>query len=57
MLYEVITVIFDDMIHYTMVKTSMFNGIVHPGIGVVNQNGDFKLLRKFNYQDYRSRLS
>ncbi len=50
-------VIFDDMIHYTMVKTSMFNGIVHPGIGVVNQNGDFKLLRKFNYQDYRSRLS
>lgn len=48
--------IFEDMMHYTMVKTSMFNGVVHPAIGAIEQDGHFKLWRKFEYQDYRSRL-
>jgi carboxynorspermidine decarboxylase len=48
--------IFEDMMHYTMVKTSMFNGVVHPSIGAIEKNGNFKLWRKFEYQDYRSRL-
>lgn len=48
--------IFEDMMHYTMVKTTVFNGVQHPAIGVV-RNGAFKLIREFGYQDYKSRLS
>ncbi len=48
--------IFEDMMHYTMVKTSMFNGVVHPSIGAIEKDGNFKLWRKFEYEDYRSRL-
>jgi carboxynorspermidine decarboxylase len=49
-------VIFEDMMHYTMVKTSMFNGVVHPSIGRIDKDGNFKLWREFSYEDYRSRL-
>lgn len=49
-------VIFEDMMHYTMVKTTMFNGVPHPSIGVWNDKG-FTLLRKFGYEDYKNRLS
>jgi carboxynorspermidine decarboxylase len=48
--------IFEDMMHYTMVKTSMFNGVVHPSIGALDQSGNFTLWRKFDYADYRSRI-
>jgi carboxynorspermidine decarboxylase len=48
--------IFEDMMHYTMVKTSMFNGVVHPSIGRLDKEGNFKLWREFSYEDYRSRL-
>jgi carboxynorspermidine decarboxylase len=48
--------IFEDMMHYTMVKTSMFNGVVHPSIGAIEKDGNFKLWRTFSYEDYRSRL-
>ncbi len=48
--------IFEDMMHYTMVKTSMFNGVVHPAIGRLDKEGNFKLWREFGYEDYRSRL-
>jgi len=50
-------VIFEDMIHYTMVKTSFFNGVEHPSIGILRSNGKFELVRKFSYQDFKSRLS
>ncbi len=50
-------VIFEDMMHYTMVKTSFFNGVEHPSIGILRADGHFDLVRKFNYQDFRSRLS
>ena len=50
-------VIFDDMIHYTTVKTTMFNGVRHPSIGIWNEKSGFGLIREFNYQDYKSRLS
>jgi carboxynorspermidine decarboxylase len=49
-------IIFEDMMHYTMVKTSMFNGVVHPSIGRIDKDGNFKLWREFAYEDYRSRL-
>jgi carboxynorspermidine decarboxylase len=48
--------IFEDMMHYTMVKTSMFNGVVHPSIGALDKEGKFKLWREFGYEDYRSKL-
>ena len=49
-------VIFEDMIHYTTVKTNTFNGITHPSIGVVRLNGDLEILREFGYKDYRDRM-
>lgn len=51
------TIVFNDMMHYTMVKTTMFNGINHPSIGMWTVNGELKLFRKFTYEDYRNRLS
>jgi carboxynorspermidine decarboxylase len=50
-------IIFDDMIHYTTVKTTMFNGVSHPSIGIWNDTSGFRLIRAFNYQDYKNRLS
>lgn len=50
-------VVFDDMIHYTMVKTTFFNGVKHPSIGIWKSNGDFELLRQFGYQEYKDKLS
>ena len=49
--------ILEDMIHYTMVKTTMFNGVRHPDICILRENGDLDLIRRFRYEDYRDRLS
>ncbi len=49
--------IFEDMIHYTMVKTNMFNGVSHPEIGILSADGKYRSCRKFEYQDYKNRLS
>ena len=50
-------VIFEDMIHYTMVKTTMFNGVRHPDIGIWHADNTFELVRRFEYEDFRDRLS
>jgi carboxynorspermidine decarboxylase len=50
-------IIFDDMIHYTTVKTTMFNGVNHPSIGIWNEKSGFRLIKEFKYQDYKNRLS
>ncbi|MBE0676170.1 MAG: carboxynorspermidine decarboxylase [Bacteroidales bacterium] len=50
-------IVFLDMIHYTMVKTTTFNGVTHPSIGIWQKDGTFRLVRKFCYEDYRNRLS
>jgi carboxynorspermidine decarboxylase len=50
-------VVFEDMIHYTTVKTTMFNGIPHPSIGLWNEQTGFSLIREFHYEDYKKRLS
>ena len=50
-------IIFKDMIHYTMVKTSTFNGVAHPSIGIIREDGSFELVRGFGYDDFKSRLS
>ena len=49
-------VIFEDMIHYTTVKTNMFNGIGHPAIGMLHCDGTLQILREFGYEDYRNRM-
>ena len=49
-------VIFEDMIHYTTVKTNTFNGITHPSIAMLHSDGTLELLRRFTYEDYRSRM-
>ena len=48
--------IFEDMIHYTTVKTTLFNGIPHPSIAFLRENGDVDLYRTFTYEDYKSRM-
>ncbi len=50
-------IVFKDMIHYTMVKTTMFNGIYHPEIGIWTKEGTYKQVRKFTYEDFKKRLS
>jgi carboxynorspermidine decarboxylase len=50
-------IVFEDMIHYTMVKTNFFNGVKHPSIGILHSDGDFELVRDFGYSDYKGKLS
>lgn len=50
-------IIFLDMIHYTMVKTTTFNGVHHPSIGIWTRDNKFRLIREFGYEDYKNRLS
>ncbi len=51
------TLVFDDMAHYTMVKTTMFNGVKHPPIALQHEDGSLEIIREFTYQDFRDRLS
>ena len=50
-------VVFEDMIHYTMVKTTMFNGVEHPSIAIWHKDDKLEVVRKFGYEDYRDRMS
>jgi carboxynorspermidine decarboxylase len=49
--------IFEDMLHYTMVKTTFFNGVEHPGIGILRKDGTFDLVKEFTYEEFKARLS
>lgn len=49
--------VFEDMIHYTMVKTSTFNGVTHPSIAIWRPDGHLEVVRKIGYTDYKRRLS
>ncbi len=49
-------VIFEDMLHYTTVKTCMFNGITHPSICLLKCDGELITLREYCYEDYRDRM-
>lgn len=51
------SIILEDMMHYTMVKTTMFNGVKHPSIYIEQPSGVIKCVREFNYEDYKNRLS
>ncbi|MDL2266048.1 carboxynorspermidine decarboxylase [Parabacteroides sp. OttesenSCG-928-G07] len=50
------TIIFEDMLHYTTVKTNMFNGIAHPPIALLHENDELEILRQFGYDDYKNRM-
>jgi carboxynorspermidine decarboxylase len=49
--------VFDDMAHYTMVKTTTFNGVKHPSIALQHEDGRIEVIRQFDYPDFRDRLS
>ena len=49
-------IVFEDMIHYTMVKTTMFNGVSHPAIAIARRDGTIDLVREFGYEDYKNRM-
>ena len=50
-------IIFEDMIHYTIVKTTMFNGVSHPSIALLKSDGNLQLWRTFGYDDYKNRMA
>lgn len=50
------TIIFEDMLHYTTVKTCTFNGISHPAICYLREDNELETLREFSYEDYRDRM-
>lgn len=49
--------IFEDMIHYTMVKTTTFNGVKHPNICILQENGELETVKAFTHLDFKNRLS
>ena len=50
-------IVLEDMIHYTMVKTNMFNGIHHPSIAIWHTDNTLEVYKDFRYEDYRDRMS
>lgn len=48
--------VLDDMTHYTIVKTTHFNGVPHPDIAMLRRNGGVEVLRRFSYGDFEGRL-
>lgn len=49
-------IVFEDMMHYTLVKTTMFNGVPHPAIALWNEAEGLKVVREFGYEDYKNRM-
>ncbi|MBO4486916.1 MAG: carboxynorspermidine decarboxylase [Bacteroidaceae bacterium] len=49
-------IILEDMIHYTTVKTNMFNGVHHPSIALQHSDGNLEILKRFSYEDYKNRM-
>lgn len=49
-------IIFEDMIHYTTVKTTTFNGVHHPSIVLERLDGTREILREYTYEDYKNRM-
>ena len=50
-------IIFEDMIHYTVVKTTFFNGVSHPAIAISDMNNEIRVIKEFNYDDFKNRMS
>ena len=50
-------IIFEDQMHYTMVKATTFNGIKLPSIAIKRKDGNIEVVREFDYEDFKNRLS
>ena len=50
-------IIFEDQMHYTMVKATTFNGIKLPSIAIERVDGSIEVVREFGYEDFKNRLS
>ncbi|WP_373030483.1 carboxynorspermidine decarboxylase [Sulfurovum sp.] len=50
-------VIFEDQMHYTMVKATTFNGVKLPSIAILRKDGTVEVVREFGYEDFKHRLS
>jgi len=50
-------IIFEDQMHYTMVKSTTFNGIKLPSIAIQKEDGTIEVIREFGYEDFKNRLS
>lgn len=50
-------VIFEDMIHYTIVKNNTFNGVPLPSLGIIKESGEFELIKQYGYDEYKHRNS
>ena len=50
-------IILEDMIHYTMVKTTTFNGVKHPSICIWKKDQSLEIVKTFTYEDFKTRLS
>jgi carboxynorspermidine decarboxylase len=48
-------VIFEDQIHYTIVKNTTFNGIKLPNLALIRENGDIEIVKEFGYDEYKDR--
>ena len=49
-------IVFEDMNHYTNVKTNMFNGITHPSVALRRLDGTIEILRQYTFEDYLHRM-
>lgn len=47
--------IFEDQIHYTIVKNTTFNGIKLPNLAIVRKDGSYQVVKEFDYEEYRRR--
>ena len=50
------TIVLDDMSHYTIVKTTHFNGVPHPDIDILHHDGSISTAKRFSYADFEQRL-
>jgi carboxynorspermidine decarboxylase len=50
-------IIFEDQMHYTMVKATTFNGVKLPSIAILRKDGSCDVVREFGYEDFKNRLS
>lgn len=50
-------IVFEDMIHYTIVKNTTFNGVQLPSLCLWTKEGELKVVRRFGYESYRDRNS
>ena len=48
-------IIFEDMIHYTIVKNTTFNGIKLPNLAVLTKDGKLQIKKEFGYEEYKRR--